>query len=495
MTEVAERRPDTEQLRRGLRLYDATMLVMGSMIGSGIFLVSSFIARQVGAPGWLLVAWLIAATLALTGALAYAELGAMMPNAGGSFVFLSEAFSPLWGFLFGWIWFLVAMSGTIAALGVAFARFAGVFIPGIAEDAWILEPIPIVSRYAIGLSTGQLVAIGVIALLTWINTRGLDWGRIVQDIFTTSNTIALIALVVAGLVIGRNAEAVASNFEALWTVRDAQPIAVGLSAATAYGVVIALAISQMGSYFAATGYDNLAYAAGEVHDPGRNLPRALAIGVSAVIVLYLLVNVAYLTTLPFEAIQAAPADRVASESLEVVFPGVGSLLMAGLIVIATFGCNNAQILAGARVYYAMAREGLFFKQAGRLNRARVPGWSLVLQGIWSCALVLPRTFSSDGIFGNLYSDLLDYATFAILLAHAATVACVFRLRAKRPDFARPYRVTGYPFVPGLFLLLAGFVLLALVVYRPFTTWPGLGLAALGVPAYFLFRRTRIPFTK
>jgi APA family basic amino acid/polyamine antiporter len=194
--------------------------------------------------------------------------------------------------------------------------------------------------------------------------------------------------------------------------------------------------------------------------------------------------------LPFAAIQGAPADRVASESLETVIPGYGAFIMAGLIVIATFGCNNAQILAGARIYYSMAKEGLFFHRVGRLNRARVPGWSLVLQGIWSCLLVLPRTFSSDGVFGNLYSDLLDYATFAILLSHAATVACVFRLRAKRPDMPRPYRVTGYPLVPALFLVLAGFVLLALVVYRPLTTWPGLGLAALGVPAYYAFRRSR-----
>ncbi|MFN2383230.1 MAG: APC family permease [Gemmatimonadota bacterium] len=475
------------ELERRLGLYDATMIVMGSIIGSGIFLVSAGMARQLGSPGWLLVAWAISGLLAIAGALSYAELAAMMPRAGGSYVYLREAFSPIWGFLFGWTFLLVVQTGSIAAVAVAFARFLGVLAPGIAEDRYLIEPVPLVSRYAISLSTAQLVAITLILLLTWANTRGLGPGTIIQNIFASSNVATLAALIVAGLALGLGSAAANANFSDLWTVQNPEAIVPGVSAVTAFGLVVALLVAQVGSFFSTTGWDNLAYAAGEVRHPERTLPLALALGVGLAMTLYLLVNVAYLSALPIAAIQQAPGDRVASAAFEALWPGVGALVIAGAVVIATFGANNAMIMAGARIYYAMARDGLFFEPAGRLNRARVPGWSLALQGAWAAALVLPRTARADGSYGSLYGDLLDYATFALLLFYALSVACVYRLRRTRPG-PRAGATPGYPVTPAIFLAGAGAIMLALVVYRPYTTWLGLGLVLLGIPVYFLWRR-------
>lgn len=478
---------DTDSgLHRGLGRFDATMLVMGSMIGSGIFLSSSFMARQVGSPGWLLVAWTMSGVLTLCASLSLAELGAMMPRAGGPYVYLREAFSPLWGFLYGWTWSLIVQTGSIAALGIAFARFLGVLLPGITEERYLVSPIHLGEHYAVSISTAQATALALILVLTWINARGLVYGKRVQNVFTISNTTALVAVILAGLALGSYGGV---NFGDLWTVRNVEPIVPGVSALTAFGLVVALAISQGGSYFSMTGWENISYTAGEVSSPARNVPFALAAGTIAVVVLYLLTNIAYLMLLPFEAVQSASADRIGSVALESAFPGRGAVLMAGLIVIATFGCTNAQILSGARIPFAMARDRTFFRGFGQLNRARVPGRALALQGLWAGLLVLPRTVDpATGEFGNVYADLLNYTIFAAFLAHAGSIMCVFRLRAKWPDAERPYRAVGYPVVPAIFLVGAVTLMLAFLVYQPYTSWPGLLLALAGVPVYAAFRR-------
>jgi APA family basic amino acid/polyamine antiporter len=479
---------DTE-FRRGLGLYDSTMVVIGSMIGSGIFLVSADMSRTIGSPGWLLVAWALAGVLTIVGALSYGELAAMMPRAGGQYVYLREAFSPLWGFLYGWTLFLVIQSGTIAAVAVGFARYFGVLLPWIADDHYLIRPIHLSTGYALSLSTTQLVGVLLIALLTWTNTRGLEYGRIIQNIFTTTKSGALVALILLGILVGWNSTAVSDNFGAFWTVRSAAPIVPGLSAVTAFGLFVAICVAQTGSLFSADAWNNITFTAGEVKEPRRNIPLSLAIGTIAVITLYLLANVAYLVTLPFEALQHAPGDRVATAALNVVFPGLGATIMAVAIMISTFGCNNGLILAGARAYYAMARDGLFFRSSGELNDAKVPAWGLVLQGIWAAALVLPRTYDvTTGTYGNLYSNLLDYVISAALIFYILTIAGIFRLRRTRPDAERPYRAFGYPMVPALYIVGAATILLVLFIYKTSTTWPGLVIVLLGVPVYFAWRK-------
>ena len=478
---------DTE-FHRGLGLYDSTMVVVGSMIGSGIFIVSADMARTIGAPGWLLVAWLLTGALTVVGALSYGELAAMMPRAGGQYVYLREAFSPLWGFLYGWTLFLVIQTGTIAAVAVGFARYLGVLIPWIAEDHYLVAPMHLSARYALSLSTTQLTGIVMIAVLTWTNTRGLQYGKVIQNVFTTAKTGAVLALIGLGLLLGWNATAVADNFGGFWTMRGNVDIVPGVSAVTGFGLFVALCVAQTGSLFSSDAWNNITFTAGEVKDPRRNIPLSLAFGTMTVIGLYLLVNIAYLVTLPFDAIQHAPADRVATATLNAIFPGLGATLMAIGIVISTFGCNNGLILAGARAYYAMARDGLFFRSVGQLNSAKVPGWGLVLNGFWAAALVLPRTFDPvTGAYGNLYSNLLDYVVSAALIFYILTIAGVFRLRRTRPDADRPYRAVGYPIVPALYIAGAAAILIVLFVYRTATTWPGLVIVLLGVPVYFAWK--------
>ena len=475
---------DTE-FNRGLGLYDATMVVVGSMIGSGIFLVPADMARQLGSPGWLLVAWVVTGVLTIAAALSYGELAAMMPRAGGQYVYLREAFSPLWGFLYGWTLFLVIQTGTIAAVAVAFARFLGVLWPAIGEEHYIIAPVHLTTGYAVSLSTAQLVGVLLIALLTWSNTRGLEYGKIVQNIFTTAKTGALIALIGLGLVLGWNAGAVDVNFGAFWSPRGQVDIVPGLSALTAFGLFVAICVAQTGSLFSADSWHNITFTAGEVKDPRRNLPLSLVLGTGAVITLYLLANVAYIVTLPLEHIQHAPSDRVATATLNAIFPGLGATLMAIAIMVSTFGCNNGLILAGARAYYAMARDGLFFRRVGQLNAAKVPAAGLVLQGVWAAALVLPRNFDvATGKYGNLYSNLLDYVVSAALIFYILTIAGVFRLRQTRPHADRPYRAFGYPVVPALYILGASAILLVLFAYRAKTTWPGLFIVLLGLPVYY-----------
>lgn len=459
------------------------------MIGSGIFIVSAQMARQIGSPGWLLVAWLIAGLLTVAAALSYGELAAMMPRAGGQYVYLREAFSPLVGFLYGWTLFMVIQTGTIAAVAVGFARYFGVLWPWIAEDRYLIAPIFVSGRYALSVSTTQLVGIALIALLTWTNTRGLSYGRIIQNLFTVSKTGALVALIAIGLLLGWNAVAVSMNFGDLWHARNVVPIAPGVTPTATFGLLIALGVSQTGSLFAADAWNNITFTAGEVRDPRRNIPLALAIGTGVVISLYLLANIAYLVTLPLEQIQQAPADRVATATLEAALPGVGTLSMALAIMVSTFGCNNGLILAGARAYYAMARDRLFFRGAGTLNEARVPARALLLQGIWSSALVLPRTFDpATGQYGNLYGDLLTYVISATLLFYVLTIAGLFVLRRTRPDAERPYRAFGYPVIPALYILGAAAIVLVLFIYQPSATWPGFVIVVCGLPAYAWWNR-------
>jgi len=483
---------------RGLGLLDSTMLVAGSMIGSGIFIVSADIARLVGAAGWLLVVWVVTGVLTIVAALTYGELAAMMPKAGGQYVYLREAYSPLWGFLYGWTLFLVIQTGTIAAVAVAFARFLGVFTDAVSPTQWIVPPIMLSQRYALSLSTQQLVAIMIIVLLTFVNTRGLQLGKLIQNVFTSAKTLSLIALVVLGIFVARNADALHANFTNFWTPTAASPITsdlpfVGAVSAMggALGLLIAICVGQVGSLFSADAWNNITFTAGEVREPRRNIPLSLLFGTGLVITLYLLANVAYLCVLPLDKIQHAPDDRVGTAAMEVMFGGAGAGIMAVAIMISTFGCCNGLILAGARVYYAMAQDGLFFKATARLNSKHVPAIALVLQGIWTALLVLPRTrnVSASGAvtYGNLYSNLLDYIIFAALIFYVLTIAGLFVLRRKRPDAERPYRALGYPILPVLYIVGATAIMLVLLAYRAQTTWPGLVIVLSGVPIYFLWK--------
>ncbi|HEV3198973.1 MAG TPA: amino acid permease [Bryobacteraceae bacterium] len=488
MSQPTTTRQQDQGFVRGLTLFDSTMVVVGVMIGSGIFIVSADMSRLIGSPGWMLMAWVLTGVLTLTAALSYGELASMLPHAGGMYVYLREAFSPLWGFLYGWTFFTVIQTGTIAAVAVAFARFLSIVFPPVAENRYLIEPIHLSSGYAISLSTAQLVAIAVIAVLTWTNSRGLEYGKIVQNLFTTAKTAALAALILAGLFLGWNSAAVKANFTGLFHLGAFDP-SLGVTAASFYGLIVALCVAQSGSLFSADSWHDVTIIAGEVKNPRRNLPLAMALGCGIVIVLYLLANVAYLVVLPLKAIQEAPADRVATAMVQQIFPGYGPVLMAVAIMISTFGCVNSLVLAGARATYAMAQDGLFFARAGRLNRAHVPGWSLLVQGLWAAALVLPRTFDpASGKYGNLYSDLLNYVISAALLFYILTIAGVFRLRRTRPNAERPYRVVGYPFVPALYILGAATVLLMLFAYRASTTWPGLVIVIIGAGVYGMLKR-------
>jgi basic amino acid/polyamine antiporter, APA family len=495
---------DTEFVR-GLGLFDSTMIVVGSMIGSGVFIVSADIARQAGSTGGLLVAWIVTGLLTVAAALSYGELAAMMPKAGGQYVYLRESYSPLWGFLYGWTLFLVIQTGTIAAVAVAFARFLGVLAPSISPTAWIVSPIRLSDKYALSLSWQQLIALLLIVFLTALNTRGLSLGKWIQNIFTSAKTLALIALIVLGVFFGRNATAVAANFSHLWAVQNAQIIRPGAdflsgivpavtAAAGGFGLLVAFGVSQVGSLFSADAWNNITFTAGEVKNPRRDVPLSLALGTGIVITLYLLANIAYLVTLPLTRIQTAPDDRVATAVLQAIFGSGGAAIMAAAIMVSTFGCANGLILAGARVYYAMARDGLFFRSIGRLNAARVPSQGLLLQGVWAALLVLARTRLVDPAtgavtYGNLYSDLLDYVVFAVLIFYVLTIYGLFVLRRREPNANRPYRAFGYPLVPALYIIAAVVIMAILLLYKTQTTWPGLVIVVLGVPVYFLWSRS------
>src|SRR5436190_15017241 len=481
---------------RGLGLLDSTMIVAGSMIGSGIFIVSGEIAQRVGSPGWLLVVWIVTGVLTVVGALSYGELAAMMPKAGGQYVYLREAFSPLWGFLYGWTLFLVIQTGTIAAVAVGFARYLGVLVPSVGEEKYLIAPRHVFGNYAISLSTAQLIGVLLIVLLTFMNTRGLKLGKLVQNTFTTAKLAALFGLIVLGILVGWNSGVVHANFGNLWGVRGSlEDLGSGLTAASAFGLFVGICVSQTGSLFSADAWNNITFTAGEVKDPKRNIPLSLTFGTGIVIALYLLANVAYLTTLPFEKIQGA--GRVATDTMNAIFSGRGAIIMAVAIMISTFGCNNGLILAGARAYYAMARDGLFFKSSGQLNDKHVPAWSMVIQGIWAALLVLPRTIKRDAVgaitgYGNLYGNLLDYVISAALIFYILTILGIIVLRYKRPNAERPYKAFGYPVVPILYIIGAAVILAVLFIYQTATTWPGLIIVITGIPVYFIWKKVGTP---
>jgi APA family basic amino acid/polyamine antiporter len=485
------------------------MLVAGSMIGSGVFIVSADIARHVGSTGWLLLAWVVTGALTLAAALSYGELAAMMPRAGGQYVYLREAYNPLCGFLFGWTSFLVIQSGTIAAVGVAFSRYFGVVVPAVSPTSWIIPPINISTNYALSLSTQQGVAILVISLLTFLNTRGLQLGKWIQNVFTSAKMLALLALILLGLVLARDPDVMRENFSNLWTPRNVDPVKPDLGflatvSATAgvFGLLVAFCVAQVGSLFSSDAWNNITFTAGEVRNPKRNLPLALALGTGIVTLFYLLANLAYLGLLPLEAIKTAPDDRVATAAMETVFHGAGPLIMAVAIMVSTFGCNNGIILSGARVYYAMAKDGVFFRRTGELNRFHVPAAGLVLQCVWTCLLVLPRIRLRDPVtgapkldpvtgvemYGNLYSKLLDYVVFAVLIFYILTIIGIFILRRRQPGAERPYKAFGYPLIPLLYILIASVILVVLLFYRTETSWPGLAIVLAGVPVYFFWKQ-------
>jgi APA family basic amino acid/polyamine antiporter len=451
------------------------------------------------------VVWLITGALTIIGALSCGELAAMMPKAGGWYVYLREAYSPLWGFLFGWTLFLVIQTGTIAAVAVAFARFLGVLMPGVSPNQWIIHPINVSSGYAISLSTQQLVAILVIILLTMVNTRGLQLGKLIQNVFTSAKTLALAALIVIGIFIGRNSDVLHANFTNFWSPTNVTDIKSDLSsvptvsALTAFGLFIAVCVAQVGSLFSADAWFSVTYIAGEVKNPKRTIPLSLLLGAGLVITLYVLANVAYLCVLPLDKIQHAPDDRVGTAVMATIFHGAGAAIMAGAILISTFGCINGLILSGARVYYAMARDGLFFQDAGKLNACHVPAIGLALQGVWAVLLVLPRTRIVDAAgapvlnaagqptYGNLYGNLLDYVISVELIFYALAVAAVFVLRRKQPNAERPYRAFGYPLLPALYIIGTLTIMFVLFAYRTQTSWPGLIILLTGLPVYFLWR--------
>jgi APA family basic amino acid/polyamine antiporter len=384
-------------------------------------------------------------------------------------------------------------------VAVGFARYSGVLVPWFSESNYLIPPIRFggwLSGYAVSLSTAQFLGLAMIALLTFMNTRGLNLGKLIQNIFTTAKTGALIALVVLGIIVGVRSGAGTENFRDLWTLRGGlQDVGAGLTAATAFGLFVGICVAQTNSLFSADAWNNITFIAGEVKEPRRNIPLSLAFGTLLVIGLYLLANVAYLATLPFASIQNAPSDRVASETANVIFPGAGATIMAVAIMISTFGCNNGLILAGARAYYAMARDGLFFRRVGELNKNHVPAWGLIIQGIWAGVLVLPRTVKTNSAgdvvgYGNLYGNLLDYVISAALIFYILTIAGLFLLRWKCPDAERPYKAFGYPIIPILYIIGAGTILLVLFVYQTATTWPGLLIVISGVPIYFIWKLAR-----
>jgi basic amino acid/polyamine antiporter, APA family len=484
-TVTADTGASSREFVKALTLTDATMLVAGSMIGSGIFIVSADISRSVGSPFWLLMAWIVSGVVTIFGALSYGELAAMYPRAGGQYVFLRESMGHLMGFLYGWTLFVVIQTGTIAAVAVAFGRFLGVLWPAITPDRYSWFPqmdfTTAGAPVQLGLSPQRLIALISIWVLTWINLRGIKEGKWVQTTLTTVKTVALAGLIILGLTVGRHAEAIAANFS------SGNFNAVGFAPA----LVLAFGAALVGSLFSSDAWNNVTFAAAEVHSPQRNLPRALIYGTGLVCVLYLLANVAYLNVLPMKGvqdggsvmargIQYATQDRVASAMMETIFGAVGASIMAALILISTFGCNNGLILSGARVYYAMARDKVFFRRTGNLNRHNVPAAALIAQSIWTSLLCLTGT----------YGQLLNYVIFAALIFYALTTIGLFRLRKMRPDAERPYRVVGYPVLPALYIILASAIAVILLIADQTRAQAisGLVIVLLGVPVYFIWRK-------
>ena len=508
-TKQAVASPDNSSADRefvkGLGLTSSTMLVTGSMIGSGIFIVSAEIAREVGSPALLIGAWAVTGFLTIVAALSYGELAAMMPRVGGQYVYLRESLGPLWGFLYGWTLFAVIQTGTIAAVGMAFGKFLGVFSPAISSSHWLfglhwsapsyqIGPV-LLGGMQVGLNTQNLMAILMVVALSIINIFGIKTGAIIQDVFTFAKVSALLGLVLVGLFIGRNAQALAANFGSnFWHnpgLGALHPVQVGAGGAVVLvSTLTILAVAQVGSLFSADAWNNVTFTAGEVINPKRNLPLSLALGTGIVISLYIACNVIYLNVLPLvgsadgvtilqRGIQHATEDRVATAVLTQMFGALGGYLMAVAIMLSSFGCNNGLILAGARVYYAMAKDGLFFRSAGKLHpKYKTPAASLMVQMVWICILCLSGS----------YGQLLDYVVFAVLVFYILTIAGLFVLRRTRPNAERPYRAFGYPVLPAIYIVMAIFIDIVLLRYKPQFTWPGLIIVLLGIPVYFAWSR-------
>ncbi len=454
-------------LIEGLGLIDATTLVMGSMIGSGVFIVAADISRQVQSPGLMMMTWFATAALTLIAALSYGELAAAMPHAGGQYIYLREAFGPLAGFLFGWTMFAVIQTGTIAAVAVAFAKYTGIFFPWISDQVFLVG-FRNSTGGVIGLNTQQLLGIVVIVFLTWSNTYGIRTGATVQNIFTFAKVGTLLGLVAAGFLVGRNPAAVAANFTDFWR-----------GAGWNLDSVRLVGVAMVGALFSSDSWNNVTFTAGEVRNPKRNLPLSLALGVAVVSALYIGSNMVYLNVLTFDAIQHADKDRVAAAAAASMFGPVAVQIMAAAIMVSTFGCINGLTLSGARVYYAMAKDKLFFRQAGTLNpKTHAPVFSLKAQCVWASLLTL----------SGRYNDLLDYVIFAVLLFYVLTIAGLFVLRRTRPDLERPYKAFGYPVLPAIYILAAGLIEVLLLLYKPNYTWPGLIIVLLGVPVYFIWKK-------
>jgi basic amino acid/polyamine antiporter, APA family len=494
-----------KELVKGLGLTSATMLVIGSMIGSGIFIVSAEIGREVDSPALLIGAWAAAGFMTIVAALSYGELAAMMPRAGGQYVYLREALGPLWGFLYGWTLFLVIQTGTIAAVGVAFGKFLGVFFPAISSSNWILHlwkvpPIRlgpmVLGNMDVGINTQNLVAILLVIFLSVVNVFGLKIGALIQNVFTVAKVSALIGLAFFGVALGRNAHALATNFSGhFWRnaglgAQHAVQVGVG-GPVVMVGTLTILAVAQVGALFSSDAWNNVTFTAGEVKNPSRNLPLSLALGTGVVIALYIGCNFVYLMALPLDGtsgaatilgrgIKYAAEERVGTAVMTQMFGPVGGLLMAGAILISVFGCANGLILSGARVYYAMAKDRLFFGSVARLHPThKTPAVSLMVQMAWTCLLCISGS----------YGQLLDYIIFAALFFYILTIVGLFVLRRTRPNVERPYKALGYPVLPAIYILMASFVDVVLLRYKPQFTWPGLIVVLLGIPVYFAWSRS------
>ena len=458
-----------------LGAFDATMIVAGSMIGSGIFIVSADIMRNVGSAGWLVVVWLITGFMTLTAALSYGELSAMFPKAGGQYVYLKESYNPLLGFLYGWSFFSVIQTGTIAAVGVAFSKFAGYFFPGLEmNDANILFQLGFLKVYP-----AQLVSIAIIVLLTFINTKGVQGGKLIQTTFTVTKLLSLFGLIGFGFLLASKASIWNANWQDAWSMKQ---IAADGGTTPIFGVAIlgAIAASMVGSIFSSDAWNNVTFIAGEIKNPKRNIGLSLFLGTLIVTVIYIAANLMYLSVLPLNEIANAPSDRVAVVASNVIFGNIGTYVIAVMIMISTFGCNNGLILAGARVYYTMAQDGLFFKKAGTLNKNAVPAWALWAQCIVAGLLCL----------SGKYGDLLDMVSFIVVIFYILTIIGIFILRKKRPEMDRPYKAFGYPILPAIYILMGTCFCVLLIIYKPNFTWPGLIITLIGIPLYYIALRNQ-----
>ncbi len=492
---------------QSLGLFSSTAIVAGSMIGSGIFLVDADIARGTNSPALFLAAWVVTGVMTMIGALSYGELAAMMPKAGGQYVYIRESLGPLWGFLYGWTLFLVIQTGTIAAVCVAFGKFLGVFFPSVSTTHWLwhIAHVPalqvgpmVLGNMEIGVNTANLAGMIVAVFLAVVNVFGVNLGALIQNIFTSAKALSLAALVVLAFTIGRNATAWNANFgdglrefwkNSGWS--SLHPVQVGMGGPIVLvNVLVILAVVQVGSLFSADAWNNITFTAGEVKNPRRNIPLSLILGVGFVLVTYFLASLAYLLVLPMHGdplgptalargLKYASEDRVGPAALEVIFHTGGAYMMAAAILVSTFGCANGMSLAGARVYYAMSQDGLFFKSVGKLHpRYRTPAAGLLVQAAWTVVLCVSGS----------YSQLLDYIIFAVLVFYILTIAGLFVLRFKEPDAPRPYKALGYPVLPAIYIVMASWICIVLLRYKPQYTWPGLVLVLLGIPVFFLWSR-------